>query len=155
MVKPVGYVENAQFNCLHFEKGVRGLGDLWNCRNSQPVGHNLFRIADLTGKNLQARPIKTCDYKLTHEKNKLETAKTLKVEGHLSLDVLLNTITLEGNLLYRNNETQSENVEIINCTYIKECYQIDLTLPVNDVVNRHILQKICNKEIEATHVVGG
>src|ERR1700733_13750116 len=91
------YVEKSLFRSPTFENGVRGLGDLWNCRNSQSVGHNLFRSAQFSAENLQARPIKTCDYKLTHVKNELETTKTLKVEGHLSLDVLLKTISLEGN----------------------------------------------------------
>lgn len=149
------YVENSQIFIPHIENGVTNLGDLWNCRSSQAIGHNLFKCRTIPTEHLQATPIRNCDYTLTHVKNDLDTAKSLKVEGHLSLDLLAGFIKLGGNLKFQDDSSDKGHKEVISCRYINENYKIYVIPPIDSQINEHVSQLIFSREIEATHVVGG
>lgn len=155
MDEKASYVENLTFYSPHFQDGVHDLGDLWNCRSSKAIGHNIFKANVICAKHLRTALSDNLDHTLTHVKSELETAKSLNIEGHLSLELLLGIIKLEGNVKFQKEKSDKTHTEVISCRYIHENCCIVVSPPVEPLINEHVLEMITSGNIEATHVVGG
>lgn len=149
------YLENSVIYHHYFENDVRNIGDLWNCRSSQAVGHNLFNKDSLQPKVLRATPLKTCDCKFTHVNNELETAKVQHCDAQLSIDLALCNLKPEFSIKRQSDTSDKTQTETINCRYINENYRIEINQSKELLLNKRVLKLIRDRQINATHVVGG
>src|SRR6218665_1452845 len=147
------YIEESTFTIPHLQNGVHNLGDLYDCRRSVAVQHNLIAGPASSLEHIQATPLRNEDYTFMHVKSELDKTKNLKIAGHISIDFLIKAISLDGGIEYKAEE--KENCESFIVNYTNEDHKIYLIPPLGNNVNRHLIEQLKSKEIQATHIVGG
>jgi len=135
------------------ENGVQSIGDLWDCRESVPLNLNILS-EELNDKYLRITEMDEKKTFLHHLKNTEDKLNKIDVNGGIRLELLAGLISASGSAGFKKEKSSNNFFEKIALQYDLKTYSVELLPSASDeVLNKHVLKLINNKEIKATHVV--